>query len=162
METTVTLARSDIFTVDHASPLAEEKRKKLFRRLVHERLYFSCRRRKDLQVDISFLSQRVKKCNQGDYAKFRHSLYYVHDTIEEMSTIGIEDIGAMRTSIDASHAVYDNMRIHTGGSFTFGICAFSDASAKQKLNTKNSTRDKVVRVSAFLPKLLYTKQFLES
>ena len=56
MDPAVTPERSDIFAVDHARPLADEKRKKLFHRLVHELLYCSCMGR----------NKRVKNCNQED------------------------------------------------------------------------------------------------
>ena len=71
MEFAVTPARSDLFIIDHTQPLVDDRRKKLFHRLVYKLLYCSCRGRKDLQVAISFLTQRVEGCNEGGYNKFR-------------------------------------------------------------------------------------------
>ena len=160
MEFAVTPARSDLFIIDHTQPLVDDRRKKLFHRLVYKLLYCSCRGRKDLQVAISFLTQRVESCNEGDYNKFRRLMHYVHTTMDEIVTIGIEDVGLMRTFVDASYAVHDNMRSHTGGAITFGIGVFCSASEKQKLNTKSSTEAELVGVSEFLPKVLYVELFL--
>ena len=80
--------------------------------------------------------------------------------MDEIVTIGIEDIGLMRKFVDASYAVHNNMRSHTGGSITFGIEVFCSASEKQKLNAKSSNEAELVRVSEFLPKVLYVDLFL--
>ena len=71
IEHAVTPARSDLFTVCYTQPLFDERRKKLFRRLVYNLLCCSYRERKDFQVAISFLTQRVEGCNEGGYNKFR-------------------------------------------------------------------------------------------
>jgi len=65
----VTLARSDLFEVDDNLPLVEERRQKLFHRLVYKIYYCAPRGRKDLQLTTSFLMTRIGKCNERDYTK---------------------------------------------------------------------------------------------
>ena len=43
------------------------------------------------------------------------------------------------TGADASYAMHDDMKSHTGGVMSFGRGVISTKSTKQKLNTKSST-----------------------
>ena len=51
----------------------------------------------------------------------------------------------MKTWVDASYAVYNNMKSHTGGVVSFGRGVTMSKSSKQKLNTKSSTEAELVR-----------------
>ena len=77
MEPAVTLARSDLFVLDHSSPFVDEKREKLFHRLVHKLLCCSCRGGKILIWRFISIPKELKMFNEGDYSKFRRSLHYV-------------------------------------------------------------------------------------
>ena len=65
------------------------------------------------------------------------------------------------TWVDASYAIHDNMRSHTGGMMSFGIGALHTKSTKQKLNTKSSTEAELVGVSEYLPYHIWLINFLE-
>ena len=65
--------------------------------------------------------------------------------------MGSDDLLKLETWIDASHAVHDYMRGHTGEcmSYVFGIIHSKES--KQKLNTKIATESEVVAVSEYVP-----------
>ena len=72
-------ARWNLFVVDDDLPLIEERRQKLFYRLVHKIYFCAPRGRKDFQLVTSFLTTRVGKCNEKDYAKLCVLINYTHD-----------------------------------------------------------------------------------
>ena len=63
------------------------------------------------------------------------------------------------TGADASYAMHDDMKSHTGGVMSFGRGVISTKSTKQKLNTKSSTEAEVVGVSDYLPSTIWTENF---
>ena len=67
----------------------------------------------------------------------------------------------MKTWVDASYAVHQDMKSHTGGAVLFGRGAALSKSSKQKLNTKSSTEAKLVGASDYLPYPIWAKKFLE-
>ena len=63
---------------------------------------------------------------------------------------------------DASYAVHDDMRGHTGGFMTLVSGMVHCESSKQKLNTKSSTECEVVGASDYLPFTIHMKYFIEA
>ncbi len=74
--------------------------------------------------------------------------------------IGAHDMELLQIWVDASYAVHEDMRGHTGGVMSLGTGVFSVKSSKQKLNTKSSTETKVVGAGDYLPFTLWTIQFM--
>lgn len=122
----------------------------------------SCRGRKDFLPTIAFLTQRVLSYTEQDYSKLRRLMNYVHDTIDLIAIVGIEDMCRLCTWINAANAVYPNMRSHTGGTCTFRTGVFSTMSAKQKLNTGSSTESEVIENSDFITKPICYRLFMEA
>jgi hypothetical protein len=96
-----------------------------------------------------------------DQAKLKRVLEYISDTMDLEYTVGADDLGRLRTWVDASYAVHPDMRSHTGGAMSFGIGAFLCKSTKHKLNTKSSTEAETVGASNYLPHTIWAKNFLE-
>ena len=65
----------------------------------------------------------------------------------------------MHTWIDASFAVHDDMKGHTGGTMSFRKGVLHAKSSKQKLNTKSSTETELVGVSEYIPYTIWMKCF---
>ena len=63
--------------------------------------------------------------------------------------------------VDASFAVHQNMRSHTGAVVTFGVGAALSMSTKQKINTKSSTEAELVGVDDSLPFNIWCLYFLQ-
>ena len=67
----------------------------------------------------------------------------------------------MYSWVDASHAVHEDMKGHTGGTTSFGAGVINTKSTKQKLNTLSSTESELVGVSEYLPHCIWLMNFLE-
>jgi len=87
-------------------------------------------------------------------------LEYVNGTLDDVYTIGADDLGRFRTWIDASFAVHPDCRSHTGGAISLGRGAIACKSTKQKLNTKSSTKAETVGTSDYLPNTIWLKMFM--
>ena len=68
----------------------------------------------------------------------------------------------MRWHIDASFAVHNDMKSHTGATMTMGQGAAYNLSAKQKLNTGSSTEAELVGTHDALSQMIWSRYFLES
>jgi ribosomal protein S18 len=65
------------------------------------------------------------------------------------------------TYVDASYAVHQDIKSHTGGAISLGTGAVMRKSSKQKLNTKSSMEAELVGASDYLPNTIWLKYFLE-
>jgi hypothetical protein len=70
--------------------------------------------------------------------------------------------GLVQWWVDASFAVHQDMKGHTGGTMTLGKGSIYSTSVKQKLVTRSSTESEVVGVHDVLPQILWTQYFLQS
>jgi hypothetical protein len=132
----------------------------VFHSIVAKLLYVSKRSRLDIQLATAFLCTRVSCSTEKDWAKLKRVLEYLRGTLDEFLTLGADDIGMMKTWVDASYAVHKDMKSHTGGVVSFGIGAVMSKSSKQKLNTKSSTEAELVGASDYLPYPIWAKKFL--
>jgi hypothetical protein len=89
-------------------------------------------------------------------------LEYIKGTMHFEYTIGADDLGCMRTWVDAAFAVHPDMKSHTGGVMSFGRGGIVCKSWKQKLNTKSSTEAEWVGASDYLPHTVWVRFFLEA
>jgi hypothetical protein len=99
---------------------------------------------------------------EQDWKKLQRVLEYLHRTIDNVLILGAENITTIQTWVDASYAVHEDMKSHTGGTISFGRGALLRKSTKQKLNTKSSTEAELVGASDYLPNTIWTKYFLEA
>jgi hypothetical protein len=157
-----TPAQRCLFDVDEASPALGRHEAEVFHRVVAKLLYVSTRARADLLLAIAFLCTRVSKCTQQDRTKLKRVLEYIKGSINLEYTIGADDMGRMRTWVDAAFAVHPDMKSHTGGVISFGTGGVAYRSWEKKLNTKSSTEAEFVGASDYLPHPLWVKMFLEA
>ena len=75
--------------------------------------------------------------------------------------IGAGGLDILQTYVDASYAVHNDMKSHTGGLMTMGLGIIQGKATKQKLNTKSSTEAELVGASDYIPWTVWTKWFLE-
>jgi hypothetical protein len=155
-----TPAKKNLFEIDESSAKLSAEQGETFHRVVAKLLFVSKRSRLDIQLPIAFLCTRVSCSTEQDWTKLRRVLEYLHGTLDEFLTLGADDIGMMKTWVDASYAVHPDMKSHTGGVVSFGIGAVMSKSSKQKLNTKSSTEAELVGASDYLPYPIWAKKFL--
>ena len=157
-----TPAQKCLFEVDEESPFLSQNEAEIFHSVVAKLLYVSIRARADLLLAVSFLCTRVSKSTKQDQKKLRRVLEYINGSMDVEYTIGADDMGKMRSWVDAAFAVHPDMKSHTGGVMSFGTGGIICKSTKQKLNTKCSTEAEFVGASDYLPNTLWVKMFLEA
>jgi hypothetical protein len=161
-KTASTPASKELFEVDDASPALPKRYGDVFHSVVAKLLYVSIRARMDLLLSTSFLTTRVSRSTRQDMGKLKRLLEYINGTIDLEYTVGADDLGRMRTWVDAAYAVHADMRSHTGGVISFGRGGIACKSSKQKLNTKSSTEAEFVGASDYLPNTIWVKMFMEA
>ena len=86
---------------------------------------------------------------------------YLHGTKNLIFTLQANDDGLVRWWIDASYAVHEDMKGHTGATLSLGKGGVYSGSWKQRLVARSSTESELIGVYDVLPQVLWTKQFLE-
>jgi hypothetical protein len=87
---------------------------------VAKTLFLCKRERPDLQTAVSFLSPRVKSCDEDDYKKLIRMLQFLRATRGDFLTMSADSLHNVRWWVDASYAVHPDMRSHTGGDLSLG------------------------------------------
>jgi hypothetical protein len=157
-----TPANKDMFEIDETAKALDKRDAESFHRVVAKLLYLSTRARMDLLLAVGFLCTRVSKCTLQDQKKLRRLLEYIHGSVDLEYTIGADDLGSIRSWVDAAYAVHEDMKSHTGGTLSFGQGGLLCKSTKQKLNTKSSTEAEFVGASDYLPHILWVKFLMEA
>ena len=86
---------------------------------------------------------------------------YGNGTKELVLTLSAEQLNIMKWFVDATYAVHDDFKSHTGMTMTMGQGAIMSMSQKQKLNTKSSTTAELVGADDATTMMLWTKLFME-
>ena len=157
-----TPARNDLFEISEGEDnkrLNEDKSDR-FHHIVSKLLYVSKRARLDIDLTIAFLCTRVSKSTEQDWNKLRRLLQYLKGTLDMPRILGANGLELLQTWVDASYAIHQDMRGHTGGLMSMGHGVVHGKSSKQKLNTKSSTESEVVGASDYIPWTLWAKRFL--
>ena len=157
-----TPAMKNLFDIDpntaKLSPLESER----FRSVVCKLLYVALRGRPDILLSVVFLASRVSKATLQDQTKLKRLLEYLYGTYDLPLILGADDIQTMYTFVDASYAVHDDIKSHTGGVITFGRGGIACKSTKQKVVTKSSTEAELVGASEYLPSTIWVQYFLQA
>ena len=155
-----TPASKELFDIDEGAEHLSTADAEVFHSVTCKLLYVSIRARMDLLLATSFLTTRVFKSTRQDLGKLKRLLEYIHGSIDDDYIIGADDLGRLRTWVDASYAVHPDCKSRTGGAMSFGTGALVCKSSKQKLNTKSSTEAELVGASDYLPNTIWAKMFL--
>ena len=88
-------------------------------------------------------------------------LAYLKGTIDMSRVIGKNGLEILQTWVDASYAINQGMKGHTGGGvMTMGRGVINNKCSKQKLNTRSSTETELVGASDYITWIVWAKQFL--
>ena len=143
-------------------PLLSPQKSKLFYSMVYMLLYLAKRTRPDVLLPVQFLTCRVTKSTEEDFEKLQRVINYLHCTKELKLTFRIGECVDLLCYVDASHAVHDDYKSHTGVVVTInGRSMVHFRSTKQSLNGMSSTESELISVSEALPQIIYLKEFLE-
>ena len=143
-------------------PLLSPQKSKQFYSLVYMLLYLAKRARPDILLPVQFLTCRVTKSTEEDYQKLQRVINYLHCTKDLKLTFNIGECVDLICYVDASHAVHDDYKSHTGVVVTInGRSIVYTRSTKHTTNGVSSTESELLSVSEALPQIIYTKEFLE-
>ena len=160
-KTAPTPAAEDLFSMNNDSPKIDSARREIFHTFTAKALFACKRARPDLQVAVALLCTRVKDPNEDDWKKLLRLLHYIKGSINDVLILRADDLTVIKWYVDASFAVHQDFKSHTGASMTFGNGAPIAMSKKQKLNTRSSTEAELVGVDDAINMILWTKLFLE-
>ena len=85
---------------------------------------------------------------------------YLKGTEEFVLKLRADNTRLLKWHVDASYAVHNDLRSHTGGNFTMGKGTIYGKSSKQKLNVKSSTEAELVGFDDCMPQILWTNYFI--
>ena len=160
--TAVTPAANYLFQVKEGSTLLDDDTAEIFHHLVAKLLYLCKRVRPDIMTAVAFLTTRVSKPDVDDYRKLARCIKYLRDCPNLALTLEAGDSGSLEWWVDASFAVHNDMKSHTGAVLSMGKGGVMSISTKQKLNTKSSTEAELVGVDDGMPMVLWTRNFLKA
>ena len=157
----VTPAATHLLQVNTINPIPLGKEKaEIYVRIVMQLLYLSQRGHPDICTAISFLCSRMLQPDEDDYKKLARMVKYLDSLVEMPLVLAADDSGQIRWWVDASYAVHDDMKSHTGGTMSMGKGSIYSTSNKQKLVTRSYTEAEIVAVHDVMPQLLWTTHFL--
>ena len=113
--TAATPATKGLFEVDPQAALLSPPEADRFHSVVCKLLYVALRGRPDILLAVVFLASRVAKATLQDQAKLKRLLEYIYGTYDLELILGADDMQTMYTFVDASYAVHEDMKSHTGG-----------------------------------------------
>ena len=142
--------------------LLPEEQAVVFHHIVAKLLFMANRTRRDIQTAVAFLTTRVKRPDEDDWGKLKRVIKYLNGTRNLELRMSVDNIGSIKWYVDASYAIHDDCKGHTGALMTFGKGSVTSISRKQKLNGKSSTEAELIGVDEVLPQILWTRYFIES
>jgi hypothetical protein len=158
-----TPAPNHLFEVNEDDPEKLDEDKAItFHHNVAKLLFLCKRARPDIQAPVAFLCTRVKDPDADDYKKLGRTMKYLRGTLNMPLTLEADDLQIMKWWVDASYAVHNDMKSHTGGALSLGKGDIYGSSTKKKLNTKSSTESELVGVNNVMPQILWTRYFMEA
>ena len=122
-------------------------------------MFVAKRARQDVLPGVAFLATRTRDPTEQDWNKLVRLISWMNKTYEDVSTLEADDKNEEYWHVDAAFAVHEDMRSHTGATFSLGKGVLTSVSTKQKVNSNrrcgwsrrlygrtNLLRHKVLRV----------------
>ena len=110
---------------------------------------------------VPFLQIRVNKPDEDDFKKLTRVVKYLQGTRNMILTLRLQNDGVMAWWVDASYAIHNDMKGHTGGTMSLGHGSVYSSSTKQKLVSCSSTEAELIGVYDILPQLMWTSNFMQ-
>ena len=124
-----------------------------FHTMVTKGLFLAKRGRPDIAPTIAFLCTRVKNPTQQDWNKLSRMMTFLSQTKKDVMPLSCDGSGVIKWYVDASFAVQDDYKSHTGAEIFLGKGSIISTSTKQKVNTRSSTEAEVVAFDDVVSKI---------
>jgi hypothetical protein len=144
------------------SPLLVGDQAKDFHSCVMKLMFLAKRARPDILTSVVFLATRVLAPTVEDSKKLKRVLSYLNGTKNLSLNITIDSLLMLYAFIDASFAVHDDMKSHSGIVITMGGGALFVKSMKQKMNSKSSTEAELIALADLLSQVIWTRNLMEA
>ena len=154
-------APEDLFKVNEDAVKRDKDKSKVFHSIVAMILYIVKRARPDAALANDFLTTRVRELDEDDWRKLGHLITYLRSTRELPLVLGATQTGVLHWYVDASFAVYQDMRGQTGGALTLGRGCPTVQTTKAKCSTRSSTIQELVAVDEMMNDILWTRLFMK-
>ena len=157
-----TPANENLFKINRKSPLLSKEKHMEFHTMAAKGLFLTKRARPDIAPVIAFLCARVQSPSEEDWEKLCRMMTFLSQTKTDVLTLSCDKSGDIKWFIDASFAVHEDFKSHTGGTMTLGKGMIISSSTKQKINTRSSTEAELVGFDDMVSKVMWSKLFLEA
>lgn len=156
----VTPATNNLFRITDSSEKLDSKDRKRFHGMVQKLLYMAKRARPDILTAVSFLTTRVKEPTVEDMSKLMRCLKYLNSTKDLVLRLSAREGMSVQAYVDASYAVHNDAKGHTGATISVGQGAVFNRSTKQKIVSRSSTEAELVGLSDTIPMVIWTRNLL--
>jgi hypothetical protein len=120
------------------------------------------RARKDIQTTVAFLTTHMRNPDEDDWAKLKMLLMYVKSTINMPLILIVENLNIIKWWVDASFAIQNDRRGHTGATMSLGKGSIIGMLKKQKINTMSLMESELIRADDASPSMMRTIYFVEA
>ena len=169
-ETSDSPAAVDLFNIKTNDVRLGGDEKDKFHTMVAKILYLAKHARPDLLLASTFLCTRVQCPGKDDWKKLKRIGRYLNGSKDLFLRIGNDCVDVnnnkentvnVNVYVDASFAVHDTMRSHTGAIISIGGVPVFYKSSKQGLNANSSTQAEIIGISQILPQAVSTAEFIK-
>ena len=123
-------------------------------------MFLSARARRDIKIAVAFLTTRVKKPDEDDRFNLRRILNYLKGNVSLKLTLKEDDLSIIKWYMDASYAIHDDCKGHTGAIMSMGGGAAIIFSWKHKMNVRRYTEAELIGTHDAMPQVQWTKHFM--
>jgi hypothetical protein len=107
-----TPARCTLFEVDASSARLDVEKAKCFHSITAKLLHVAPRARPDLSLVVTFFCTRVARSTVQDKGNLKRALEFIKGTIDDWFIMGADDLTVMKSWVDVSYAVHEDMKSH--------------------------------------------------
>jgi Reverse transcriptase (RNA-dependent DNA polymerase) len=158
--TSRTPAAANLFSIKDDAELLDMKQKEWYHSVTAKLLYLGKRVRPDILTAVSFLAKRVQQPTVQDLWKLERLIKYIRGTALLGIILQCDNHIAVYAWIDASYAVHDDLRSHTGTVIGIGRGPVHAKSTSQHLNVKSSFEAELVGLSDSSGQVIWIRNFL--
>ena len=151
-----------LFKVEKESPKLSSDKASEFHTITAQGLFLCKRARPDIAPVIAYLTTRVREPSESDWKKLERMMKFLQQTMTDRLTLRSDGTRVLKWGADATFAVHEDMRSHTGGMVTMGKGAIMSYSRKQSLNTRSLTEAEIVAADDMVGPMLWAQRFLEA
>jgi len=155
-----TPATSDLFESGD-TPLLSAADQAKYHTLVAKCLYLAKRTRGDILTAVSYLTTRVQAPTERDRDKLVRLIRYISATVGQELVLASNKPCQVIGMIDASYALHEDAKSHTGLVITLGVGAILCVSSKQKIMTKSSTESELIGLTDKIGDVIWVGSYLE-